>query len=66
MLSTQILEILFGEGATTNQVATAATVAQVRVQDLIRSACEVALEHGDIASKSAAYTSACREMGISG
>jgi hypothetical protein len=66
MLSTQILEILFGEGTTRDQVATAAQVAQVRVQDLVRSACDVALEHGDISDKSAAYSAACREMGLSG
>jgi hypothetical protein len=65
MLATQILEILFGAGTTREQVQTAAEVAQVRVQDLLRSACDVALEHGDISNKSAAYSAACREMGLS-
>jgi len=65
MLATQILEILFGAGTTTDQVQLAAEVAQVRVQDLIRSACDAALEHGDISNKSAAYSAACREMSVS-
>lgn len=65
-IQTQILEILFGEGTTRTDVETAATVAQVTVRDLLRSACNVAADHGDIADKSAAYSSACREMGISG
>ena len=64
-MQTQILEILFGAGTTRADVETAAVVAQVTVRDLIRSACDVAADHGDIADKAAAYSAGCREMGLS-
>lgn len=62
---TTMTEIVFGQAVDADYIKATAELMGVPDSALIGSACDEALEAGDIQDRDAAFRSVCRELGIS-